>query len=90
MFWRDYYWFVNAYLVIVCLLIGFFGVKTPKEKIMICFILLLRVLLLLYYVVCLIWVHDMSSLEGTLAFWISVAVAGFLSINFRKRYMYGN
>lgn len=89
-FWTSYYWLTNSYIAITGLLIGFFGINTPQERIAVCFIILARILLALYYVSCLIWVHDISILEGHLAFWTAFMVAGFMSIRFRKRYMYGN
>ena len=89
-FWKSYYWLVNSYIVIISLLIGFFGVKAVKEKEMICFVALSKILLTIYYIFCLIWVHDISTLEGHIVFWLAFILAGFMSIKYRKRYIYGN
>jgi len=89
-FWVNYYWFLNAYLVVIALSFGLMAkMKTNKEKVLICYVLIVRLLLAAYYAVCLIWEHSKSEMEGTIIFWIALTLAGFVSVVTRKYYVHG-
>lgn len=88
-FWSAYYWFLNTFVVVVALCAALKGFKTHREKVALCFILLSKVLLTLYYVYCLAVLHAMSEMEGTIVFWVALMVAGFLSVSTRKLYIHG-
>lgn len=89
-FWVNYYWLLNAYLVMIGLSFGLMTkLKTNKEKVLICYVLGVRILLVIYYGICLVWEHEKSELEGTIVFWIAMTLAGFLSVVSRKYYVHG-
>ena len=85
--WTIYYYFLNKYLIILTCLAAVCGLRTRKDRIMACFMILLNILLLIYYIYCLINKHTPKNIEGYMVFFITLAVAGFMSVLLKKHYI---
>lgn len=88
-FWVNYFYTVNGYLICISLAYNLKLKKTPREMAVIMFVLVFRILLLLYFIIGSFIIGNVAWMNSNIMFLCVLGISGFIGILYERRGHYG-